>query len=141
MVTTFRELRVYRDARALAAEVYTLSKLWPREERYSLTDKFRRASRSVMANTAEAWRKRRYPNHFASKLSDAEAEAGECRAWLDVALDCGHMTAPDHARLDARFDALVGGLVAMQRETDRWCGLSRVREPETEYTADDPPRD
>lgn len=87
-----------------------------------------------MANTAEAWRKRRYPKHFASKLSDAEAEACECRAWLDVALDCDHIDSATHESMDERYHALVGGLVAMQRDSARWCGLaSGAREPEVDY--------
>ncbi|OZC03299.1 hypothetical protein BSZ36_10095 [Rubricoccus marinus] len=125
---------MYGDARALAREIYALSKAWPREERYSLTDQIRRASRSVMANTAEAWRKRRYPKHFASKLSDAEAEACECRAWLDVALDCGHVDAATHNALDVRYHALIGGLVTMQRDSARRCSLaSGAREPVVGY--------
>lgn len=113
MVTTFRDLRVYQAARRSAAEVYTLSKTWPREERYALTDQVRRSSRSVGANLAEAWRKRRYPRHFVSKLTDADAEAAETQAWLDAALDCGYLDPTTHARLDRQYDQVLGSLVNM----------------------------
>ncbi|WP_420456685.1 four helix bundle protein [Rubrivirga sp.] len=137
MVTTFRELRVYQAARRLAGEIYGLSKEWPREERYSLTDQIRRSSRSVGANVAEAWRKRRYPKHFVSKLTDADAEAAETQAWLDAALDCGLIDADTHARLDREYDQVLGSLVRMMRGADRWCGPATLREPPIDYDTDD----
>ena len=76
-IKDFRELRVYQKAFESAMEIFALSKKWPAEERYSLTDQIRRSSRSVCANIAEAWRKRRYPASFVSKMSDADTEAGE----------------------------------------------------------------
>ncbi len=87
LVKHFKELRVYQHAFAAATRIYRLSKRWPAEERYSLTDQIRRSSRSVCANIAEAWRKRRYPAHFVSKLSDSDSEAAETQVWLDFALD------------------------------------------------------
>ena len=88
-VREFKELRVYQQAYDAATEIFEHSKEWPKEETYSLTDQIRRSSRSVCANIAEAWRKRRYENHFVSKLSDADAEAAETRTWLssDVTAD------------------------------------------------------
>lgn len=80
MVKHFRELRVYQMAFDAAMHLFELSKKWPKEERYSLTDQIRRASRSVCANIAEAWRKRRYVAHFRSKLTDADSEAAETQA-------------------------------------------------------------
>lgn len=134
MVKSFRELRVYSQARALAKELFALSKTWPKEERYALTDQIRRASRSVGANVAEGWRKRRYPAHFVSKLTDADAEAGETQAWLDTALDCGHLDEKTYERLDAGYDQLQAGLVAMMRDADRWCGPAHLaRESEVPY--------
>lgn len=134
MVTTFRELRVYQLARELAKEIYALSKQWLREETYALTDQIRRSSRSVGANIAEAWRKRRYPRHFVSKLSDADAEAAETQAWLDAALDCGYIDAATHQELDRRYDRTLGSLVRMMQKTDRWCGPSTlVKDPPEEY--------
>lgn len=79
----FRELEVYQLAMEAALRIFEISKSFPVEERYSLTDQIRRSSRSVCANIAEAWRKRRYPNAFVSKLSDAEAEAAETQVWLE----------------------------------------------------------
>ncbi|MEM0961070.1 MAG: four helix bundle protein [Bacteroidota bacterium] len=137
MVKTFRELRVYRTARALAAEVYALSKRWPKEERYALTDQIRRSSRSVCANVAEAWQKRRYPKHFVSKLTDADAGAAETQAWLDMALDCGLIDAETHDRMSTGYDRVLGSLVRMMKDRDRWCGPSALREPEVVYEAGD----
>jgi len=82
----FRELDVYKMAMEAAVEIFEMTKGFPPEERYSLTDQVRRSSRSVCANIAEAWRKRRYPNAFVSKLSDAEAEASETGVWLEFAV-------------------------------------------------------
>ena len=98
LVKHFKELRVYRQGFAAASRIYELSKRCPKEERYSLTDQVRRSSRSVCANIAKAWRKRRYPAHFVSKLSDSDSEAAETQAWLDLALDCGYITpTPTHS--------------------------------------------
>src|SRR3954466_11321654 len=88
LIRTFRDLTVYQRARALAMEAFELSKRFPAEERYSLTDQLRRSSRSVAANIAEAWGKRRYPAAFVNKLSDSEAEALETQTWVQFAVDC-----------------------------------------------------
>jgi len=82
----FRELQAYQLATGAAMQLFEVSRSFPREERYSLTDQVRRSSRSVCANMAEAWRKRRYPNAFVNKLSDAEAEAAETQMWIEFAL-------------------------------------------------------
>ena len=88
---SFRDLVVYRKARAVAQRIFVLTKAFPVEERYSLTDQVRRSSRSVGAQIAEAWAKRRYPRHFASKLSDADGEQSETQHWLDTAERCGYL--------------------------------------------------
>ena len=137
MVKTFRDLRVYQTARRLAGEIYGRSKAWPKEERYALTDQVRRSSRSVCANVAEAWRKRRYPKHFVSKLTDADAEGAETQAWLDLALDCGLIDADTHADLDRQYDQVLGSLVRMMRHPDRWCGPATLREPAADYAVSD----
>ena len=129
----FRELRVYRQAFDAAMRIFELSKAWPKEECYSLTDQIRRSSRSVCENVAEAWRKRRYPAHFISKLTDADAEAGESQAWLDCALRCGYLTQEDYADLDQRYETICGGLVRMMTEPDKWCGPAQLRETDSEY--------
>jgi four helix bundle protein len=90
-IRDFRELEVYRLALEAAMRIFQISKAFPAEEKYSLTDQMRRCSRSVCANIGEAWRKRRYPNAFVSKLSDAEAEAAETQVWLELATRCGYL--------------------------------------------------
>jgi four helix bundle protein len=98
-VKHFKELEVYKKQRVLSREVFTLSKRFPVEEEYSLTDQLRRASRSVGAQIAEAWAKRLYPKHFVSKLSDADGEQMESQHWLIEAQDCGYVQAADSQRL------------------------------------------
>ena len=88
-IRSHRDLDVYRRAFATAMQIFRLSKTFPKDETFSLTDQGRRSSRSVCANLAEAWRKRRYEAAFISKLSDAETEAGETQVWLEFALECG----------------------------------------------------
>jgi four helix bundle protein len=90
-IRTHLDLEVYRRSFDAAMVIYEASKSFPREEAYSLTDQCRRASRSVCANIAEAWRKRRYPASFVSKLSDAETEAAEMQVWISFAVRCGYM--------------------------------------------------
>ena len=85
------ELEVYKKAFAVAMEIFEVSKAFPKEETYSLTDQVRRSSRSVCANLAEAWRKRRYEAAFISKLSDCESEAAETQVWLQFAVECGYV--------------------------------------------------
>jgi four helix bundle protein len=87
----FQDLIVYQKARELALQIFKLSSEFPREEMYSLTDQLRRSSRSVGAQIAEAWAKRRYSRHFISKLTDADGEAHETQHWLDTAVDCGYL--------------------------------------------------
>lgn len=95
MVTDFKELRTYQRAFEAAMQIFELSEGWPSNEKYALTDQIRRSSRSVCANIGEAWFKRQYPNHFASKLSDACSEAAETIVWIDFARDCNYL--PDNA--------------------------------------------
>ena len=90
-VSNFRELLVYQKERALAKNIFKVSKAFPAEERYSLTDQIRRSSRSVGAQIAEAWGKRRYERHFISKLTDADAEQLETQHWIGIAYDCGYL--------------------------------------------------
>jgi len=87
-IRSFRDLRVYQEAFRLQQEVFEVSKGFPKEELYSLTDQIRRSSRSIGANLAEAWQKRRYPAHFLSKLSDSDGEQAETQHWLETALAC-----------------------------------------------------
>ncbi len=92
----FRELHVYRKAFKLAMEIFEITKTFPIEEKYSLTDQIRRSSRSVCANIGEAYRKRRYVKHFISKLSDSDAENTETQVWLDFSLSCKYIQKERH---------------------------------------------
>ncbi|MFH1096033.1 MAG: four helix bundle protein [Candidatus Desantisbacteria bacterium] len=90
---SFRDLEVYKLARQLSREIYEFSKGFPKEEMYSLTDQIRRSSRSVGAQIAEAWAKRRYEKHFISKLTDADGEQQETQHWIETACDCNYLSA------------------------------------------------
>jgi four helix bundle protein len=133
LVTHFKELRVYQQAFEAAMHIFELSKRWPKEERYSLTDQIRRSSRSVCANVAEAWRKRRYVAHFVNKLSDADTEAAETQVWLDFALRCGYLGQEDHGQLYRVYDGVGGGLVKMMAGAETWCGPAKLREDDPTY--------
>ena len=111
-----------------------------KEERYALPDQIRRSSRSVHANIAKAWRKRRYERRFISKLSDADAEAAETRVWLRFASDRGYLPSSEAERLNATYDQIFGGLVNMglvnmMRPPSPWCGPGPTREPFLPYDA------
>lgn len=99
-----RDLKVYQSAYKLAMEIYGASKDFPKDERYSLTDQIRRSSRSVAANIAEGFRKRRYPNMFVSKLADADDEATETQVWLDIARDCDYLLERRHKELMVGYE-------------------------------------
>lgn len=129
----FRDLRVYTEAFAVAMEIYDRSKGWPPEERYALTDQVRRSSRAACACIAEAWYKRRYPRHFASKLSDAASEAAEVLVWIEFAEACGLLDSSDANLLSERMRAVLGGLTKMQAQPETWCTPTAVREPESGY--------
>src|SRR6476646_4537248 len=101
-------------------QVFELSRQFPKIENYSLTDQIRRSSRSVCANLAEAWRKRKYEAHFTSKLSDSSAEADETRVWLEISLSCGYIDQSTFNDLDERYDAVIGQLVRMMSEPRNW---------------------
>jgi four helix bundle protein len=121
MATSFKELRVWQNAIELSMQVFELSKSFPSEEKFSLTDQFRRSTRSIAANISEAWRKRRYLNAFVSKLNDAEAEAAESETWTEIALRCGYVDDEAAKELDARCEEILSQLSTMIRDADRWC--------------------
>ena len=114
------DLEVYRRAFAAAMQVFKLSKAFPKEERYSLTDQARRASRSVAANISEGWRKRRYAASFFSKLNDAEGEAAETQTWLQFAVECDYPKPEDTRAVYAEYDQLIAMLVTMQNQPEVW---------------------
>ena len=105
-VADYKELRVYKLAFESAMEIFELSRKFPPEEKFSLTDQMRRSTRSVCANLAEAWRKRRYEAAFVSKLSDSDGEAAETEVHLDFALRCGYLPEDKHAKLRDQYDQL-----------------------------------
>jgi four helix bundle protein len=119
-ITSHQDLEVYRRAFDTAMQIFEASKKFPREETYSLTDQIRRSSRSVCANLAEAWRKRRYEAAFVAKLSDVEAEAAETQTWLQFAVSCGYL-APDTGKaLESVYEKILATIVGMINHTDSW---------------------
>jgi len=120
MITSHEELDVYKLAFRAAMEVFRLSKGFPREEIYSLTDQMRRSSRSVCANLAEAWRKRRYEAVFVSKLNDSEAEAAETQIRLAFAVECSYLSADTASELRHIYDQILGKLVNMVSHPEPW---------------------
>jgi len=103
-----------------AMDIYLTTKSFPAEEKFSLPDQIRRSSRSVAANVAEAWRKRRYEAAFKSKLNDAEAEASETQTWVGMALRCQYIDAETAARLDQRYEIIIGKIVVMIGTAKKW---------------------
>jgi four helix bundle protein len=100
----FKSLKVYQLAYQMAMEIYNLSKKFPKEETYSMTDQVRRSSRSVCTNISEANRKRRYPKHFTSKITDADGEASETVVWIDFAKDCNYISDEVHDSIVLKYE-------------------------------------
>ena len=119
-IRDFRELRIYTTAMDAAMEIFRVTSNFPDEEKYSLVDQVRRSSRSVCANTAEAWRKRRYKAAFIAKLSDAESEAAETQVWMDFPVKCGYLDVEVAIQLREIYDQIIAGLVKMIRNADDW---------------------
>jgi four helix bundle protein len=119
-ILTHEELEVYKKAFDAAMKIFELSKAFPREETYSLTDQIRRSSRSVCANLAEAWRKRRYQAAFISKLSDVEAEAAETQTWLRFAIECKYLKSELANNLHQTYDAILRTVVGMITHPETW---------------------
>jgi four helix bundle protein len=119
-IQSHQDLVVYQRARDLATRVFEMSKRFPREETYSLTDQIRRSSRSVSSNIAEAWRKRRYEGSFVSKLTDVEAEAAETQVWLEHAELCGYIGPGERAELHEEYERLLGSIVGMIHHAANW---------------------
>lgn len=114
--------------------IFRLSKRFPAEERYALTDQIRRSSRSVCANIAEAWRKRRYVAAFVSKLTDSDGEAAETEVHLDFALHCGYLPHDEHAKLRDHYDHICRQITRMIQDAETWCAAdSKLREDVAEY--------
>ena len=110
-----RDLKVFQLAYSLSMEIFRLSRTFPKEEVFSLTDQVRRSSRSVAVNIAEGYRKRQYPKVFVNKLSDSDGETAETMVWLDFARDCGYLASVDHDRLVSKYEEvgrMLGSMIA-----------------------------
>ena len=119
-IRTHKDLRVFQLSFELAMEIFELSKSFPVEEKYSLTDQIRRSSRSVPTNISEAFRKRRYPKSFVAKLSDSEGEAAETQVWLDFSLKCNYISEEKYEDLYSRYDKVIGMIVNMIISPENW---------------------
>lgn len=121
-----RDLRVYQLAFKSATEIHEITMKFPAEEKYSLTDQIRRSSRSVCANIAEAWRRRKYPKNFVSKLTDSDTEATETIVWLDFALHFNYITPALHKELEDRYDHINSQLTIMMSDPGKWTPRSSM---------------
>ncbi|HMR43619.1 MAG TPA: four helix bundle protein [Saprospiraceae bacterium] len=119
-IKTHRDLVVYKMAFETAMKIFEISKSFPGEERYSLTDQIRRSSRSVCANLSEAFRKRRYKAAFIAKLSDCESESAETQVWLDFAFECNYLEKSLYHALYQEYDYIIGKLIVMIKNPDKW---------------------
>jgi len=118
--TKHEDLDVYHLAFDAASEIFMVSLNFPKEERYSLTDQIRRSSRSVCANIAEAFYKRKYPRYFSSNLTIAIAEAGETRVWLDFSKKCNYLKDEQYNKLKEDYAKIIGKLITMNNQIDKW---------------------
>lgn len=119
-IKSYKELDVYQRAMDLAMDVFKITSGFPPEERYSLVDQIRRSSRSVCANIAEAWRKRRYQAAFISRLSDAETEAAETQVWIEFSRRCGYINDVGCKRLDGGYDHVIAQIITIMESPDKW---------------------
>jgi four helix bundle protein len=120
MTGSFRELKVYQLAFEAAIHIFDLTKSFPKEEIYSLTDQIRRSSRSVCANIGEGYRKRTYPKHFTSKMTDADGEATETSIWLDFALQFGYLSPEEHSAIQEKYLQIGRMLNAMANHPEKF---------------------
>jgi len=119
-IKTHKDLKVYQLSFEAGMLIFNVTKSFPKEERYSLTDQIRRSSRSVSGNLAEAWRKRRYKKAFIAKLSDVEGEASETQVWLDYAQACGYLSKETHTELFKAYHHILGMAVNMIINPEKW---------------------
>lgn len=125
VIMSFRDLDVYKLARGQAKSIFTITKSFPKEEKYSLTDQIRRSSRAVNAMIAEAWARRRYQAAFVNKIDEGLGEAMEPQAWLDHALDCDYIDCKHHCKLDDAWQHIGGMLSRMIERADDFCKSAR----------------
>lgn len=126
-VKSYRELEVYKLSRQLSQEIFEITKSFPKEEMYSLTDQIRRSSRSVGAQIAEAWAKRRYEKHFISKLTDSDGEQQETQHWIDVSLDCSYIPEDKAVYLLAKCSSIGKMLNSMINKAEFFCSNSPLK--------------
>jgi len=120
-IRTVRDLKVYRKAFDSAMEIFELTKEFPKEEKFSLTDQIRRASRSVCSNLSEGWRKRRYKAVFLNKLTDSGQEASETQTWLEFSFHCKYIDEGTFLKLDDSYEHIFAMLNAMEKKADSFC--------------------
>jgi four helix bundle protein len=120
IIKSHKELEVFKLSFNTSMEIFHISKFFPNDEIYSLTSQIRRSSRSVSANIAEAFRKRRYEKAFIAKLSDSEAEAAETQVWLDYSLECGYITKENYSEFYNEYEKIIGKLVIMIYHSEKW---------------------
>ena len=120
-IESFKDLIVYQKAYKLAMEIFEISKSYPKEEKYSLTDQMRRSSRSVTSCLAESWAKRRYEKSFVNKLTDSLGEENETEVWLDYSMNCKYIQKETHKRLLSEYDEVRMMLISMINNPDKWC--------------------
>lgn len=119
-IRSHKELDTYKIAFDVSIQIFELTKKFPKEERYSMTDQIRRSSRSVCANLAEAFRKRKYPKSFVAKLSDSEGEAAETQVWLDYAFNCKYIEKEIYDNFYLKYNNILGKLVNMSLHPEKW---------------------
>ena len=120
-IESFKDLIVYQKAYKLAMEIFEISKNFPKEEKYSLTDQIRRSSRSVTSCIAESWAKRRYEKAFVNKLTDSLGEENETEVWLDYSIDCNYIIKDIHERILTEYDEVRKILISMINSPEKWC--------------------
>ena len=120
-IRSHRDLKVWNKAMDAAMAVFEVTKIFPSEEKFSLTDQVRRSSRSATAQISEAWRKRRYAAAFVSKLNDAEGEAGETQTHIEIARRCRYLTDAKAAELDSIYEEILSMLATMANHPEKWC--------------------
>lgn len=131
-ISRHTELEVFKKGFDASMEIFRVTRSFPIEERYSLTDQIRRSSRYVCANITEAWKKRRYPAAFIAKLSDAEGEAAETQTWIQFAVECGYLEREKAKVLYSEYDIILGMLIRMISNPDSW-SLSPSKKSSTNH--------
>ena len=124
---SFRDLVVYKKAKEVSKMIFELSKSFPSDEKYSLTDQIRRASRSIGAQIAEAWGKRRYEKHFISKLTDSDSEQLETQHWLSEAVDCKYITIEQEKEISEKLNEVGRMLNSMLNKAQMFCSTGKEK--------------